>query len=753
MPEASELMQELSADYQQQFQHKQVILSFGAFLDRMAKDPEKLIRSAVTYLKDTFDHFGKDTMGASGQTVDHFHLFDMGTEKSGPIIGCETVQDEVYKTLDSFERQGYSNKLVLLHGPNGSAKTSSIEAVAHAMQRYSETEDGAVYTFNWIFPSDKSANPTSKGEAAPIGFGNYDTSESKNRDSFAHLDEAKIASKIRSEFRDNPIYLLPMPQREQMLRRWIAAKNNISEEKVELPPHALISGLSKKNQMIVENLLAAYDGDLSKVFRHVQVERFFYSRQYRVGIATVEPQMSIDAREQQLTMDNNIQNLPAILHNMRFHEVHGQVVEANRGILEFSDMLKRPVEAYKYLLTTVEKGTLSLPSSTAHLDIVFFGTTNEKHLDAFKTIPDFTSFRSRFELVTVPYLLEARREARIYEADVAALKKSIPIAPHALEMICVWAVMTRLKQPDPEHYEAKHRTLVARLDPRSKVRLYEGESLQPAFKASEESVLRELRDRIYQESQGVAIYEGRFGASPREVRGILHRAAQSPKHKTLTPMAVFDELRRLVRDKTVYEFLQFEPRGKYHDAEKFIEVVEQDFAELFEHEILMSMTLVEDDQYDAHLKKYIDHVVAFVKKERIYHSATSSHEAPSNSLMNEVEKIIGVTGSIDRHRQNVLGRVAAYKIDNPGKSIEITEVFQDYLRKIQDHYYSERKKVVEDNFRAMHALGQGEEKNLTKDEVELAKTTFSELQSRFGYDEESARQSLRFLMNHKKTRK
>jgi len=65
-------------------------------------------------------------------------------------------------------------------------------------------------------------------------------------------------------------------------------------------------------------------------------------------------------------------------------------------------MLKRPLEAYKYLLSTVEKGTLNLPSATANLDTVFFATTNEKHLDSFKTLPDFASFKSRFELVTVP---------------------------------------------------------------------------------------------------------------------------------------------------------------------------------------------------------------------------------------------------------------------------------------------------------------------------------------------------------------
>lgn len=751
MPESTKLLEALSQSFKDEFRGKKVILSFAEYLEMLERQPKMLIRSAAAYLKDTFDYFGKVKVGGPGNSSNRYRLFDEGSEISGPIIGCEAVQEEIYRILSSFVRQGHSSKLILLHGPNGSAKTSTLEAISRAMARYSESDEGVVYTFNWIFPTEKSANPRTGGETGPIGFaGTYESRDDVRKDSYAHLDESKVACKLLSEFRDNPIFLIPRADRERLLRQWIATKEGIDPDAVELPPHILRPGLSKKNQLILDNLLTAYEGDFGKVMRHVQVERFFYSRQYRVGIATVEPQMSIDAAEKQLTMDKNIANLPSFLHNIRFHEAFGQLVEANRGMLEFSDMLKRPLEAFKYLLTTVEKGTLSLPSSTANLDIVFFGTTNEKHLDAFKTMPDFSSFRSRFELITVPYLLEPQKEVKIYQSDLTALAKSKKIAPHAASSLCMWAVMTRLKQPDPEHYDSKYRALIARLDPRSKVALYEGGSLQPAYKAAEEVILRDLRAQVYNESQGVAIYEGRFGASPREVRGILHRAAESTKYKTLMPMAVFDELRRLVRDKTVYEFLQFEPRGKYHDAEKFIEIIEQDFCEAFEHEVLLSMTLVAEGQYDLHLSNYVDNVVAFVKKEKIYQSATGSYEPPSEALMKEVEKIIGVTGSIDRHRQNILGRIAAYKIDHPDRPIDVKVIFHDLLKKIQDHYHNEKRQIVEENFKFMLQLGTENERNLKVDQVADARRTYQELEKRFGYDEYSARESLKFLMARRK---
>lgn len=754
MLETPQLINELSQAFREQFQRQRVIQTFSAYLDLLKKNPRPLIRNAAEYLRDTFDYFGRRKLVGSNilATAHRFCLFDQSTEKSGPIIGSELVQDDIYKVLQGFCRQGYANKLILLHGPNGSAKSSTVEAIAHAMQRYSESEAGAVYRFNWIFPTERIATPTLKGESGPIGFG-ASRGDDVDKGSYALLDDTQIASKIHSDFKDNPIYLIPMPQREIWLREWIAAKEGIRPEDVELPPHILTSGLSKRNQLILENLLNAYDGDLGKVLRHIQVERFFYSRQYRVGISTVEPQMAVDANEKQLTMDRNIQNLPSFLHNIRYYEAQGELIEANRGLLEFSDLLKRPLEAFKYLLTTVEKSNISLPSSTANLDIVFIATTNEKHLDSFKTMPDFSSFRGRFDLITVPYLLQPSLEERIYDADVAAIKKSRKIAPHAVELLCVWAVMTRYKQPDPEYYDSQYRGLIARLDPRSKARLYEDQTLRPLFKPQEEAMLKEMRRRVINESVGLVVYEGRFGASPRELKQILHRAAQNTASTSLTPMIIFDELERIVKDRTVYEFLQFEPRGKYHDAAGFVGMIKDEFADIFEIECMRSMAMVSDEEYEKLLSRYIENVVADVKKEKLFNSASEQYEHANQSLMREIEKILAITGSVERHREGLLARIAAWKIENKQGILDVTVIFQDILSKIQEHYFNERKAVVNNTFQAMLALGTEDERSLDEQQRAIARETYRQLDTRFGYDEYSARECLKFTLKHNKKRR
>ncbi|MBM4253664.1 MAG: hypothetical protein FJ146_16985 [Deltaproteobacteria bacterium] len=749
--DAAQAISELSRQHREHFQKQRIILPFAEYLELVRENPLALTRSAAAYMRDTFDHFGQRDLGKNQGS--RFKLFDINREKTGPIVGGEPVQDEIYNVLQAFVRQGYVNKLILLHGPNGSAKTSTIEAIASGMQKYSELPEGAVYSFNWIFPNDKATQAPLKGDSGPIGFGALSEKNADIHGSYALLDDTQIASKISSDFKDNPIYLIPMPEREQWLRKWIAAHQGRRPEDVELPPHIKQSGLSKRNQLIFENLLNAYDGDVAKVLRHVQIERFFYSRQYRVGISTVEPQMAVDAVEKQLTMDRNIANMPSLLHNIRYYEAQGELIEANRGLLEFSDLLKRPLESFKYLLTTVEKSSISLPSSTANLDMVFLATTNEKHLDTFKTIPDFSSFRGRFELITVPYLLRPSQEMQIYTRDVEALSKTRPFAPHALKLLCIWAVMTRYKQPDPEYYDSNYRSLVAKLDPRSKARLYEDEPLRPVFKNAEESQLRELRTRIMNESVGLVVYEGRFGASPREIKQLLQRSAQNAHHQTVTPMVIFEELERLTKDRTVYEFLQFEPRGKYHDAAQFIGVIKDEFADIFEIETLKAMSMVAEEEYEKLLSRYIENVVAEVKREKIYNTASEQYEPANQNLMQEIEKIIGIQGSSERHREGMLSRLASWRLDHPRDELDISHVFQDILARIQEHYHAQHKNVVQVVYQAMLALGTEDERSVSDKDKEAARETYRELDRRFGYDEISARESLKFMLKHNKKRK
>jgi len=344
------------------------ILSFAEYLSFAEENSSLQARSSAQYLRDMFDHYGTETVQAHGTTQTHYKLFDCefdgGRER---VIGQETVQHEIYKILSNFVRERRVTKLIFLHGPNGSAKSTIISAIMRGLANYSHTEEGALYRYNWIFPTGR----TTKGG---IGFG--DSTELTSIPTFAHLLDEQIDARIKTEMRDHPLFLLPSKERQVFLEAALA--KDPRGKGFILSDYLRFGNLDHKSKAIFEALLTSYQGDYLKVLRHVQVERFYLSRRYKEGLVTVEPQMSVDAGMRQITMDRSIGSLPAALQNTTMFESHGELIDANRGLLEFNDILKRPIEAFKYLLSTCEKATVSLENAILYLDEVFIATANEK---------------------------------------------------------------------------------------------------------------------------------------------------------------------------------------------------------------------------------------------------------------------------------------------------------------------------------------------------------------------------------------
>jgi hypothetical protein len=121
--------------------------------------------------------------------------------------------------------------------------------------------------------------------------------------------------------------------------------------------------------------------------------------------------------------------------------------------------------------------------------------------------------------------------------------------------------------------------------------------------------------------------------------------------------------------------------------------------------------------------------------------------------MREIEKILNIQGTPERHREGLLARLAAQKIENPHNAIEVPVIFQDILIKIQEHYYGQRKAIVQQVYQAMLALGTDEERGIDQKDLQQARDTYKELERRFAYDAVSARESLKFMLKHNKKRK
>src|SRR5712672_29263 len=742
MVDSLRYLQNVGEQVQQSFLRNKTILAFQEYMEVYFERPRVHARDAAQYIRDCFDFYGSETVQRSSGPVRRFKLFDrpfdLGANSSqegeggAPVCGQEEVQNAIYRILSGFVRAGRMNKLILLHGPNGSAKSSIVAAIQRALEDYSRKEEGQLYRFNWIFPSEKLV----KGS---IGFG-----ETKNGgprvESYAHLEGEQVDARIHCELKDHPLFLLPRGERQRVLR-----ESTKPDDTFQLSAGILEGELCHKCRQIYASLLQSYNGDVLKVLRHVQVERFYVSRRYMIGAVTVEPQMSVDADYRQVTADKSHSALPGALQNLSLYEPFGPLVTGNRGVIEFSDLLKRPLEHYKYLLGTVETGIARMNHFLLHLDSVLIASSNEKHLSAFKEMGDFASFKGRIELVRVPYLRRVEEEERVYEFR---LRESVGkhVAPHATWAAALWAVLTRLKKPVSDRYKGDLRKLADHLTPLEKACLYD-EGRAPDRLSSQQA--RELKKHLqdfWKESDSYPNYEGRTGASARELKTAIGNAAQSSAYKCLTPQAVLEELESLIRDKSVYEFLQQEVVDGYHDHEEFVRVAEGEYLDVLDEEVRQAMGLVSEKQYRTMFERYVLHVLAWTRGERLRNPHTGDMERPDEEMMAQTESIV-MAGSEDRRefRRGLISAIGAHRIEHSEGELDYSQIFPDLFRRLRDHFFDERKRTLRKNAeRVLRHLGD-ERGQLAAREQTQAQETLQALE-KYGYCEHCAKDGILLLL-------
>ncbi len=695
-------LDKIAATLEQRFKEGRRVLSFSQYLELFASDPARYGRDAARYVRDMFDHYGTRVVQKPWGQVTRYSLFDLAWEPSAgednagpaaqngknarrdsPLVGHEELQAEIYRSLSNFVQEGRANRLVLLHGPNGSAKSTVAGCILRALEHYSVLDEGAVYRFHWVFPSRK----TMRGS---IGFGGEGKAAPSAGESYAHLEDDQIDARLVMELRDHPLFLLPVPERRALLERLYAAA-----EIDGAPPDWLASGkLSHKNQQVFEALLTSYNGSLAETLRHVQVERYFISRRYRVGAVTVGPELSVDAGERQITADRSLSALPTSLQATTLFEAYGELVEAAGGVIEFSDLLKRPIDAFRYLQLTLETGEVSLQNQTIQTNCVMIGSANEIHLNAFREHPEFPSFRGRFELLRAPYLRSYLDEQKIYDDQIAPFVTR-HVAPHATRVAAQFAVLTRMRQPEAKRYPDALAPLVSSLTAVEKMELFATGSPPERLDPEAQKVLKAGIETIYHESDSSVDFEGRLGVSPREMRTVLLDAAQSPDYHCLSPFAVMGELDELCKRTSEYDWLKEKHlSGGYHDHRLFREVVRARLLDTIEEEMRSASGLVDETRYGELFDRYLSHVGVWVKGEKIRNPHTGDFENPDERLMREVEALLGVKAKQDDHRRGLISAIAAWAIDHPGQKIVNNVVFPQQLKKVRESVFAERRKGV-----------------------------------------------------------
>src|SRR4030095_992147 len=154
------------------------------------------------------------------------------------------------------------------------------------------------------------------------------------------------------------------------------------------------------------------------------------------------------------------------------------------------------------------------------IDEVIIGHTNEPEYRKLQNNEFMEALRDRTVKIDVPYITKLSEEIKIYQKDFNSERiRGKHIAPHALEMASMWAVLTRLQEPKK-----------ANLTRLQKLKLYDGKTLA----GFTEDNVKELRKE--------AMREGLDGISPRYSKDKISNALVKDVEGCVNPFMVLNEL-------------------------------------------------------------------------------------------------------------------------------------------------------------------------------------------------------------------
>jgi serine protein kinase len=570
--------------------------SFSDYLDLVRAKPF-VARNAYQRLYDCILSFGTETYTEYKKPIVRYKFFDDPIDGGkDAIFGIDVHLMKLVNVLKSAALGlGPERRVILLHGPVGSAKSSIVRLFKKGLEWYARQPEGAMYTFSW------------------------------------HLPDGSV---VPSPLNEDPLKLVPMEMRTQVFEEL----NRIVEGKTQYPL-AVEGDLDPVSRYLYREGLRECEGDWLKLIDRVRVRRLLLSEKDRVGIGTFQPKDEKNQDSTELTGDVNYRRIAELGSDSdpRAFNFDGEFCVANRGIVEFVEMLKLDV-AFLYDLLGASQEHVIKPKKFAQtaVDEVIIGHTNEPEYRKLQSNEFMEALRDRTIKIDIPYITKWSSESRIYQRDFVKHKVRKHVAPHTLEMAAMWAVLTRLEEPKK-----------ATLSLLQKLKLYDGRTL-PGF--TEDNV-KELRK--------AAIREGMEGISPRYVQdkisNALVRDADAP---SLNAFMVLNELESGLRSHSLIN--DEEKKKKYREL---IGVVKKEYEDIVKNEV--QKAIAADEGAIARLcSNYIDNVKAFTQRERLKNPFTGAYEEPDERLMRSIEEKIDIPASRkEDFRRELMNYIGALALD------------------------------------------------------------------------------------------
>jgi serine protein kinase len=168
-----------------------------------------------------------------------------------------------------------------------------------------------------------------------------------------------------------------------------------------------------------------------------------------------------------------------------------------------------------------------------------------------------------------------------------------------------------------------------------------------------------------------------------------------------------------------------------------------------EDELRSATGFADEARYDEVFERYVLHVSAWTKGEKIENRVSRKEEPADETMMKDIERMLGFGGSHEEFRRNLISRVAAWAIDHPGQPLPTKGLFPQHIAKLRDVFFQEhRKQVVAVAGDLSVILSEGEGA-LEPDALARARSTLAVLKGRFGYDDDSARDAVVALLKER----
>lgn len=461
--------------------------TFDDYLELVKENP-RVTRNAFQRIYDMIMSYGKEEYVDAKKKLVHYKFFDdADNHGEDAVYGLDIPLMRLVNVFKSAALgYGTEKRVILLHGPVGSSKSTIARLLKKGLESYSKKAEGALYTYEWI----------------DLPFG----------------EDPVMPSPINEE----PLHLIPQAFRAEAL----------SGVGIDPSTVTLTGELNPSCRFVMRKLMEHYSGDLSKVLSHVRVKRLILSEKDRIGIGTFQPKDEKNQDSTELTGDINYRKIAVYgsESDPRAFNFDGEFQVANRGIVEFIEMLKLDV-AFLYDLLGASQEHKIKPKKFPQTDIdeVIIGHTNEAEYNKLINNEFMEALRDRTVKIDIPYITKLSEEMKIYEKSFSTERvRQVHIAPHTLEVAAMWAVATRLSPPTNRQL-----SLI------QKLKLYNGKML-PGY--TEDSVIELRKEAIGQD-------EGLRGISPRYIQDKISNALVSDKQQgSINPFLVLNELESGMRN-------------------------------------------------------------------------------------------------------------------------------------------------------------------------------------------------------------